>query len=108
MSAPCAGGERLLALDAFRGFAIASMLLVNNPGDWSALYAPTKTPHDVLETLHRATVQALKTEAVQSTFSKQMINAVPDASMADAQAWNKRETERWKELTGRVKVDHPQ
>jgi len=40
MSAPRAGGERLLALDAFRGFAIASMLLVNNPGDWSALYAP--------------------------------------------------------------------
>jgi uncharacterized membrane protein len=35
-----AAGERLLSLDAFRGFAIAAMLLVNNPGDWSALYAP--------------------------------------------------------------------
>ena len=34
------GGERLLSLDAFRGFAIAAMLLVNNPGDWSQLYAP--------------------------------------------------------------------
>ena len=32
--------DRLLSLDAFRGFAIAAMLLVNNPGDWSHLYAP--------------------------------------------------------------------
>ncbi len=31
---------RLLSLDAFRGFTIAAMLLVNNPGDWSALFAP--------------------------------------------------------------------
>lgn len=31
---------RLLSLDAFRGFAIAAMLLVNNPGDWGAQYAP--------------------------------------------------------------------
>ena len=32
--------SRLLSLDAFRGFTVASMLLVNNPGDWSHLYAP--------------------------------------------------------------------
>jgi predicted acyltransferase len=29
---------RLASLDAFRGFAIGAMVLVNNPGDWSALY----------------------------------------------------------------------
>ena len=33
-------GERLLALDAFRGLTIAGMLLVNNPGTWSAIYPP--------------------------------------------------------------------
>jgi predicted acyltransferase len=31
---------RLASLDALRGFAIASMVLVNNPGDWDHLYAP--------------------------------------------------------------------
>jgi predicted acyltransferase len=31
---------RIASLDAFRGFAIASMVLVNNPGDWKHLYAP--------------------------------------------------------------------
>jgi tripartite-type tricarboxylate transporter receptor subunit TctC len=77
-------------------------------GLWSALYAPAKTPHDVLDTLHRATVQALKTDAVQDTFGKQMIKAVPDASVAEAQAWSKRETARWKKLTEDVKIDIPQ
>ncbi|MBH9552631.1 acyltransferase family protein [Inhella gelatinilytica] len=32
--------QRLLSLDAFRGFTIAAMLLVNNPGDWGHVYAP--------------------------------------------------------------------
>lgn len=32
--------KRLVSLDAFRGFTIASMILVNNPGDWGAIYHP--------------------------------------------------------------------
>lgn len=31
---------RLVSLDAFRGFTIAAMLLVNNPGDWGHVYGP--------------------------------------------------------------------
>ncbi len=30
--------ERLVSLDAFRGFTIAGMILVNNPGSWSHIY----------------------------------------------------------------------
>jgi predicted acyltransferase len=32
--------NRLLSLDAFRGYTIAAMILVNNPGDWGNVYAP--------------------------------------------------------------------
>jgi predicted acyltransferase len=32
--------ERLLSLDVFRGLTIAGMILVNNPGSWSYVYAP--------------------------------------------------------------------
>lgn len=32
--------KRLLALDVLRGITIAGMLLVNNPGTWSHIYAP--------------------------------------------------------------------
>src|SRR6187431_960884 len=33
---------RLLSLDVFRGMTIAGMVLVNNPGTWSAIYGPLK------------------------------------------------------------------
>ncbi len=33
---------RLASLDAFRGLAIAGMILVNNPGSWSHVYAPLR------------------------------------------------------------------
>jgi predicted acyltransferase len=32
--------RRLASLDAFRGFAIAGMVLVNNPGSWKHVYGP--------------------------------------------------------------------
>lgn len=32
--------ERLVSLDVFRGMTVAGMLLVNNPGTWSAIYPP--------------------------------------------------------------------
>ena len=48
-------GGRLVSLDAFRGMTIAGMLLVNNPGTWSHIYAPLRhapwhgwTPTDLI------------------------------------------------------------
>lgn len=32
--------KRLVSLDAFRGFTIAAMIMVNYPGSWSHVYAP--------------------------------------------------------------------
>ena len=32
--------NRLLSLDFFRGFAVAGMILVNNPGSWAHVYPP--------------------------------------------------------------------
>ena len=34
--------SRLMSLDVFRGMTIAGMVLVNNPGTWSAIYSPLK------------------------------------------------------------------
>lgn len=46
---------RLTSLDAFRGATIAAMILVNNPGSWSYVYAPLRhaewhgwTPTDLI------------------------------------------------------------
>lgn len=35
-----AGNSRLLSIDAFRGLTIAGMILVNDPGNWDAVYSP--------------------------------------------------------------------
>ena len=47
--------ERLTALDVFRGATVAGMILVNNPGSWSHIYAPLQhaawhgwTPTDLI------------------------------------------------------------
>ncbi|MFN5582432.1 heparan-alpha-glucosaminide N-acetyltransferase domain-containing protein, partial [Gemmatimonas sp.] len=47
--------ERLQSLDVFRGMTVAGMLLVNNPGTWSAIYPPLQhapwhgwTPTDLI------------------------------------------------------------
>ncbi len=52
---PASAPERLLSLDVFRGVTVAGMLLVNNPGTWSAIYPPLEhaewhgwTPTDLI------------------------------------------------------------
>jgi tripartite-type tricarboxylate transporter receptor subunit TctC len=79
----------------------------NAKGLWSALYAPSATPRDVLETVRKAAVQALQSDAVESTFKKQMIRALPSASFEDAQAFDRAEATYWKKVTEDVKVELP-
>lgn len=52
---PSTTRTRIQSLDAFRGFTVAAMLLVNNPGTWSAIYWPLEhaewhgwTPTDLI------------------------------------------------------------
>src|SRR5574344_3027008 len=47
--------KRLISIDILRGITIAGMLLVNNPGSWSSIYAPLEhapwnglTPTDLI------------------------------------------------------------
>ena len=79
----------------------------NAKGLWSALYAPAATPRDVLEIVRAAAVQALASEQVTSAFKQQMIRAVPSASIAEAQEWNKAEVAYWKKVTDEVKIELP-
>lgn len=52
---PPAAAARLRSVDAFRGLTVAAMVLVNNPGTWSAVYWPLRhaewhgfTPTDMI------------------------------------------------------------
>ena len=42
MSITTPTNKRLLALDILRGITIAGMIMVNNPGSWSFVYAPLR------------------------------------------------------------------
>jgi hypothetical protein len=62
----------------------------------------------VLDTVHKAVVQALASEPVQTAFKKQMIKTVPNASIDDARAWNDAEFVYWKKVAEDVKVELPE
>ena len=55
VASPPPARERLISLDVFRGITIAGMLLVNDPGTWSAIFPPLEhaawdgwTPTDLI------------------------------------------------------------
>jgi tripartite-type tricarboxylate transporter receptor subunit TctC len=72
---------------------------------WQGLFAPAGTPKDVLETLFKASLQALQAPAVTEAFGRQHFNIVPNKSLDDAKTWLAREIATWKEITASVKVE---
>lgn len=72
--------SRLSSLDAFRGATIALMILVNNPGNWGAVYAPLQhadwhgwTPTDLVFPFFLFIVGA----AIGLAFDRQLAQGLP-------------------------------
>lgn len=72
---------------------------------WAGLFAPAATPPAVLETLHKAVAQALKSPQVLDAFTKQNIRSGPSASLAEAKTWLQGEIASWQKITKDIKVD---
>ncbi len=77
--------ERLISLDAFRGFTIAAMILVNNPGSWDHVYAPLLhkewngvTPTDLIFPFFVFIVGV----SIVLAYSKRIAAGVPPGKMA--------------------------
>jgi tripartite-type tricarboxylate transporter receptor subunit TctC len=64
--------------------------------NWQGLYAPAGTPQAVLDTLHKAVVDALATPSIKSAFEKSLIAAEPSASPGDAASWMQGEMGLWR------------
>jgi tripartite-type tricarboxylate transporter receptor subunit TctC len=88
---------------------VPTMAEVGYPGvgtlHWQSMLAPAGTPKEVIETLHKATSQALESSPVQDAFKKQLIQSTPNKSPEEAQAWLKNEIETWKKITSEVKIE---
>ena len=72
---------------------------------WQGLFAPAATPKDVLETIHKATLEALKAQPVVAAFNKQHFNIVPNPSLEAAKSWLAEERKNWTEITQTVKIE---
>ncbi len=76
--------KRLVSLDAFRGFTIAAMIMVNFPGSWSHIYAPLEhaewnglTPTDLIFPFFIFIVGV----SVALAYSKRLLTGVPKKPM---------------------------
>jgi tripartite-type tricarboxylate transporter receptor subunit TctC len=72
---------------------------------WNGLFASAATPRPVLEKLFHTVSMALETPEVARKFEQQHFNVVPNKSLDDAHEWLAGEMERWRDITGAVKVD---
>src|SRR4051794_39005115 len=88
---------------------VPTMQEIDYPGvgtiAWQGLFAPAGTPKEVLETIFKASVQALDAPPVVDAFKKQNFNIVPNKSLDDAKAWLAGEIKTWKDITSQVKVE---
>src|SRR5215468_6526317 len=88
---------------------VPTMAEVGYPGvgtiAWNAMFAPAATPKAVLETLHKAAVDAMQTPSAKEALSKQNFNIVPSKSVDEAKSWIAGEIATWQKITAAVKID---
>ena len=72
---------------------------------WNGMFAPAATPRPVLETLHRAAVAALNSDAGKAALTKQGFIISPSKSLDDARTWLANEIKSWQTITKAVKIE---
>ncbi|MPZ55453.1 MAG: ABC transporter substrate-binding protein [Rhizobiales bacterium] len=97
------GGVRALAIAADKRLPefpdLPTMAEIGYAGigtaQWQGLFAPASTPDAVIERLHKAVTEALKTETVRAHFAKSFVQIDPTGSPAEARTWLKDEMTLW-------------
>jgi tripartite-type tricarboxylate transporter receptor subunit TctC len=72
---------------------------------WQAMFAPAGTPKPILETVHKAVLQAMQAPAVVEAFNKQNFRIVPNATVDEAKTWLADEMKNWKTITDTVQIE---
>jgi tripartite-type tricarboxylate transporter receptor subunit TctC len=74
---------------------------------WQAMFAPAGTPKEILELIHKASIQAMQVPAARKVFAEQNFNIVPTKSVDEAKPWLAQEIGTWTKITQEVKIDVP-
>ena len=78
-----------------------------HPSQWSAAFAPSGVPREIVDKLHDAFVAAAKTPEMRAIFERGGMSAPVQKSADDARAWLKQEMETWRRdiADAGIKVD---
>jgi len=74
---------------------------------WLALFAPAGVPKDVIETLHRAAVEAATSANVVDKLRVQVMRPAPSQSTAEVKTWIASEMDLWRKIVAEVKIELP-
>jgi tripartite-type tricarboxylate transporter receptor subunit TctC len=74
---------------------------------WLALFAPSGVPKDVIETLHKAAVEAAASANVVDKLKLQVMRPAPSKSTAEAKTWIASEMDLWRKIVAEVKIELP-
>jgi len=72
---------------------------------WQGMFAPAGTPKPILETVHKAVLQAMQAPSVVDAFNKQNFRIVPNPTVDDAKTWLADEMKNWKTITDTVQIE---
>jgi len=74
---------------------------------WLALFAPGGVPRDIIETLHKAAVEAASLPNVADKLAAQVMRPAPSKSTAEAKTWLADEMALWRKIVAEVKIEMP-
>ena len=72
---------------------------------WLAFFAPTAVPREIIDTLYKASTEALNAPATLEVFKKNVMLPAPHASPDEAKVWLRDEITKWRRVTAEVKID---
>jgi tripartite-type tricarboxylate transporter receptor subunit TctC len=78
-----------------------------HPSQWSAAFAPSGVPREIIDKLHDAFVAAARTPEMRAIFERGGMSAPVQKSADDARAWLRQEMETWRRdiADAGIKVD---
>ena len=94
-------------LEAFPGVPTYAEVGLAGHGtlNWSALFAPTGTPQEIIDTLYKAFTEAVNDPAIQEAAAKSGTFGFAAESPAATAAWLQEELAKWRRTTAEIKIE---
>ena len=94
-------------LEAFPGVPTYAEVGLAGHGtlNWSALFAATGTPQEIIDTLYKAFTEAVNDPVIQEAAAKSGTFGFAAESPAATAAWLQEELAKWRRTTAEIKIE---